>query len=144
VQQFAHSMDKTVETIPEQTIRSLVAHPWPGNIRQLRNVIERAVILSPDSVLRVALSDLQTNSAPVSNLGSARQSEDQRDIRSILQQIERQQILAALEESHWVVAGSNGAANRLGMKRSTLQARMQKLGIVRSERQIEKIASNSF
>jgi formate hydrogenlyase transcriptional activator len=144
VQQFAHSMDKTVETIPEQTIRSLVAHPWPGNIRQLRNVIERAVILSPDSVLRVALSDLQTNSAPVSNLGSARQSQDQRDIRSILKQIERQQILAALEESRWVVAGSNGAANRLGMKRSTLQARMQKLGIVRSERQIEKIASNSF
>ncbi len=144
VQLFAHSMDKTMETIPEQTIRSLVAHPWPGNIRQLRNVIERAVILSPDSVLRVALSDLQTNSAPVSNVRSARQSEDHGNIRCILEQIERQQILTALEESHWVVAGSNGAANRLGMKRSTLQARIQKLGIFRSGKQIEKFPSNSF
>jgi formate hydrogenlyase transcriptional activator len=133
-----------METIPEQTIRSLVAHPWPGNIRQLRNVIERAVILSPDSVLRVALSDLQTNSAPVSNVRSARQSEDHGNIRCILEQIERQQILTALEESHWVVAGSNGAANRLGMKRSTLQARIQKLGIFRSGKQIEKFPSNSF
>jgi formate hydrogenlyase transcriptional activator len=124
VQLVAHSMDKTIETIPEQTIRSLVAYPWPGNIRQLRNVIERAVILSRDSVLRVALSDLQTNNASVSNLGSARQSEDHGKIRCILEQVERHQILAALEESHWVVAGSNGAANRLGMKRSTLQARM--------------------
>jgi len=136
VQQCAQSMDRTMETIPEQTIRSLVAHPWPGNIRQLRNVIERAVILSPDSVLRVALSDLQTNSTSVSNLGSARQCEDQGNIRCILEQVERQQILAALEQSRWVVAGSNGAANRLGMKRSTLQARMQKLGIVRSGRKI--------
>jgi formate hydrogenlyase transcriptional activator len=90
------------------------------------------VILSSGSVLRVALSDLQTNSAPVSNLEC--QSEDHGNIRSILEQIERKQILAALDDAHWVVAGSNGAANRLGMKRSTLQARMQKLGIVRSSR----------
>jgi len=144
VQQFADSMDKTLETIPEDTLRSLVGHPWPGNIRELQNVIERAVILSSGSVLRVVLSDLQTNSTAVSNLGRAAQSEGHRNIRSILEQTERKQILAALEDTHWVVAGSGGAANRLGMKRSTLQARMQKFGIVRRGRQIEKVPPNTF
>jgi len=144
VQQFAHSMDKTMETIPEQTIRSLVAHPWPGNIRELQNVIERAVILSSDSVLRVALSELETNNAPVSNLESTDQSEDHGNIRRILEEIERKQILAALEHTRWVVAGSSGAAARLGMKRSTLQARMQRLGIFRSGRQIEKVLPDTF
>jgi formate hydrogenlyase transcriptional activator len=144
VQQFAHSMDKTMEPFPEQTIRSLVAHPWPGNIRELQNVIERAVILSSDSVLRVALSQLEANNAPVSNLESADQPENHGNIRRILEEIERNQILAALEHTRWVVAGSNGAAARLGMKRSTLQARMQKLGIVRDSRPIEKVPSNAF
>jgi formate hydrogenlyase transcriptional activator len=130
VQQFADSMDKTIETIPEETMRSLVGHPWPGNIRELQNVIERAVILSSGSVLQIALSDIQTNSAPLSNLEC--QSEDHGNIRSILDETERTQILAALQETHWVVAGPNGAAARLGMKRSTLQARIQKLGIARS------------
>src|ERR1700752_2370874 len=75
VQQATHSMDKTIKTIPDETMRSLVSYPWPGNIRELQNVIERAVILSSDSVLRVALSELEANNAPVSNLESADQSE---------------------------------------------------------------------
>ncbi len=144
VQQATHSMDKTIKTIPDETMRSLVSYPWPGNIRELQNVIERAVILSSDSVLRVALSELETNNAPVSNLESADQSEDHGNIRRILEEIERNQILAALEHTRWVVAGSNGAAARLGMKRSTLQARMQKLGIVRNSRRIENVPSNTF
>jgi formate hydrogenlyase transcriptional activator len=141
VQQSAHSMDKTIKTIPDETMRSLVNYPWPGNIRELQNVIERAVILSSDSVLRVALSQLAANNAPVSNLESKDQSEDHGNIRRILEEIERNQILAALEHNRWVVAGSNGAAARLGMKRSTLQTRMQKLGIVRNGRPIEKVPS---
>ena len=142
VQQSAISMDKTIKTIPDETMRSLVSYPWPGNIRELQNVIERAVILSSDSVLRVALPQLEANNAPVSNLESADQSEDHGNIRRILEGIERNQILAALEHTRWVVAGSNGAAARLGMKRSTLQARMQKLGIVRNTRPIEKVPSD--
>jgi formate hydrogenlyase transcriptional activator len=144
VQQSAHSMDKTIKTIPDETMRSLVRYPWPGNIRELQNVIERAVILSSNSVLQVPFSDLQAKNAPVSNLESADQSEDHGNIRGILEEIERKQILAALEHTRWVVAGSNGAAARLGMKRSTLQARMQKLGIVRGSSQIEKVPSNTF
>jgi formate hydrogenlyase transcriptional activator len=144
VQQSALSMDKTIKTIPDETMRSLVSYPWPGNIRELQNVIERAVILSSDSVLRVALPQLEANNAPVSNLESADQSEDHGNIRRILEGIERNQILAALEHTRWVVAGSNGAAARLGMKRSTLQARMQKLGIVRNARPIEKVPSDTL
>jgi len=144
VQQSAHSMDKTIKTIPDETMRSLVGYPWPGNIRELQNVIERAVILSSDSVLRVAPSQLEANNAPVSNLESTDQSENHGNIRRILEEIERKQILAALEHTRWVVAGSNGAAARLGMKRSTLQARMQKLGIVRNSRPVEDIPSNAF
>jgi len=144
VQQSAHSMDKTIKTIPDETMRSLVSYPWPGNIRELQNVIARAVILSSDSVLRVALSQLEANNAPVSNLESTDQSEDHGNIRRILEEIERKQILAALERTRWVVAGSNGAAARLGMKRSTLQARMQRLGIFRRGRQIEKVLPDTF
>jgi formate hydrogenlyase transcriptional activator len=137
-------MDKTIKIIPDETMRSLVSYPWPGNVRELQNVIERAVILSSDSVLRVALSQLEANNAPVSNLENADQSEDHGNIRRILEEIERNQILAALGRTRWVVSGSNGAAARLGMKRSTLQARMQKLGIVRSSRPIENLPSNTF
>jgi formate hydrogenlyase transcriptional activator len=144
VRQSAHSMDKTINTIPDETMRSLVNYPWPGNIRELQNVIERAVILSSDSVLRVALTQLEANNALVSNLESVDPSEDHGNIRRILEEIERNQILAALEHTRWVVAGSNGAAARLGMKRSTLQARMQKLGIVRNSRPIENVPSNTF
>jgi formate hydrogenlyase transcriptional activator len=144
VLQFARHMNKRIDGITSETMSALCNYHWPGNIRELQNVIERAVILSSDSVLRVALSELETNNAPVSNLESSDQSEDHGNIRRILEEVERNQILAALEHTRWVVAGSNGAAARLGMKRSTLQARMQKLGIVRNSRPIENVPSNAF
>ena len=84
-----------------------------------------------------------SNNAPVSNPESTDQSEDHGNIGRILEEIERNQIVAALERTRWVVAGSNGAAARLGMKPSTLQARTQKLGIVRNSRPIENATSNS-
>jgi formate hydrogenlyase transcriptional activator len=132
VQQFARQMNKKIDSIPSETMSVLCEYRWPGNIRELQNVIERAVILSQGPALRVALSDLKSNGAPTSNLESPGKSEDQRNIRKILDETERKQILEALEKTHWVVAGPNGAAIRLGMKRSTLQLRMRKLGIGRS------------
>jgi len=129
VQQFAHSMDKTMETIPEQTIRSLVAHPWPGNIRELQNVIERAVILSSGPELRLEFSDLKTSGATKYDSSG---KPPQGNLQRALQETERRWILNALEQSRWVIAGPHGAAAHLGVKRSTLQARMQKLGITRA------------
>ena len=104
---------------------ALVRYQWPGNVRELQNVIERAVILTPGSVLNVAVGELADRSAasPVAGLPT------RRDIQSVLEETERQHILQALEASNWIIAGPAGAAARLGMKRSTLQARMQKLGV---------------
>jgi formate hydrogenlyase transcriptional activator len=127
---FARQMKKKIESIPSETMRALSGYHWPGNIRELQNVIERAVILSPGPVLRVALADLKTNGAS-SKANDRAESRERRNVQQILAETERQQILGALEESHWIVAGPSGAASRLGMKRSTLQVRMQKLGITR-------------
>jgi len=128
-QQFSRRMNRNVETIPSETMNMLVRYDWPGNIRELQNVIERAVIVSTGPVLKVPLDDLRTRvpSAEPSNLGSA--SEDAGKMRGVLDEAERKQILAALKQAHWVVAGPKGAAALLGMKRSTLQAHMQRLGI---------------
>jgi formate hydrogenlyase transcriptional activator len=105
-------------------MNALVAYQWPGNIRELQNVIERAVILSRGPMLKVPMEELQARvSAPQTVNGNGK------GIRALLDDTERQQILSALEQSNWIVAGPNGAAARLGMKRSTLQSRMQKLGI---------------
>jgi formate hydrogenlyase transcriptional activator len=101
-------------------MNALVSYPWPGNIRELQNVIERAVILSKGPVLNVSLSDLKVKT-PNGSTNSA----------STLAEIEKKHILSVLEETNWVFAGPNGAAARLGIKRPTLQFRMQKLGITR-------------
>ncbi len=112
---------------------ALIDYSWPGNIRELQNVIERAVLVSNGPVLRISLADLKTRPAsakpraPKPEVESSR--EDSQPIRDVLEDVERKQILAALEQSHWIVAGPNGAAARLGLKRSTLQLRMKKLGI---------------
>ena len=129
VQQFTRRMNRSIETIPSETMNTLVRYDWPGNIRELQNVIERAVIVSTGSVLKVPLDDLRTrkSSADASNGISA--SEDARTMRGVLEDAERKQILAALKQTNWIVAGPNGAATLLGMKRSTLQAHMQRLGI---------------
>jgi formate hydrogenlyase transcriptional activator len=121
-QEFSRRMNKKIDTIPSETLRSLARYYWPGNIRELQNVIERAVILSPGPVLRVSLSELKR---PATN-GKAGPSRS-----DTLEEAERKHVLSVLKETNWVLAGPNGAAARLGMKRSTLQYRMGKLGISR-------------
>ena len=134
VQQFSRRLGKTIDAIPAETMTALTRYPWPGNIRELQNVIERAVILTNGPVLSVHIDDLRAPSppAPIEHIPTATSplpSHLARDLRSALEESERQQIMAALEKSNWVVAGPEGAAARLGLKRSTLQSRMQKLGI---------------
>ena len=129
VQQFARRMGRAVDTIPTEAMNVLVHYHWPGNIRELQNVIERAVIVSTGPVLKVPLDDLRSRvpSAQISNGRST--SEDAGKMRGVLEEAERGQILSALKQTNWIVAGPRGAASLLGMKRSTLQAHMQRLGI---------------
>jgi formate hydrogenlyase transcriptional activator len=125
-QQFARRMKKTIETIPAETMGALTEYDWPGNIRELQNLIERAVILSPGPTLNVPVMALN---------GSGRAHAPAREKETeTLEESDRRHILAALESTNWVIAGPNGAAERLGMKRSTLQFRMRKLGIARPTR----------
>ncbi len=130
VKEFSRRNQRVIDTIPSETMQALVRYHWPGNIRELQNVIERAVILSRGPVLNVALAeltpDLASTSAPAI---IAAKSASHESLQEMLEEAERNQILCALEEANGVVAGPNGAAARLGVKRSTLQLRMQKLGI---------------
>jgi formate hydrogenlyase transcriptional activator len=121
VQHFARQMNRAIETIPAETMQALTCYSWPGNIRQLQNLIERAVILSTGTVLRVPLGELRTRITPAQEEGK----------QQTLEQAERAHILATVKETKWVLSGPNGAATRLGMNRSTLQFRMKKLGIAR-------------
>jgi len=117
-------MGRRIETIPSEMMEALVRYPWPGNVRELQNIIERAVILSPGSVLQVPLSDLQKGPT---------ESPSQDSLPLTLADAEREHILGALQEAGWVLGGPKGAAARLGMKRSTLHWKMQKLGITRPD-----------
>jgi AraC-like DNA-binding protein len=111
-------------------MQALVRYHWPGNIRELQNVIERAVIISRGPVLNVALTELAPDMASTSTpVAPTAKSAAHESLQSMLQETERNQILRALEEANGVVAGPNGAAARLGVKRTTLQIKMQKLGI---------------
>jgi formate hydrogenlyase transcriptional activator len=125
-QQFSRRMNRTIHSIPTEAMNALAAYHWPGNIRELQNVIERAVILSSGPVLRVELPDLKQVAAGANGRLKKREESEES---------ERKQILAVLEESHWVLSGPDGAAARLGLKRSTLQYRMNKLGVSRSTHQ---------
>ena len=118
---YARRMNRRIDDIPAETMDALVRYRWPGNVRELQNFIERAVILSPHSVLRAPISELEPfhgNKEPHSPING-------------LAQVERDHILRALEASNWVVGGRNGAAERLGMKRTSLVYRMRKLRISR-------------
>jgi formate hydrogenlyase transcriptional activator len=128
VQLFSRRLGKSIDTISSDAMASLVRYPWPGNIRELQNVIERAVILSSGPVLQVQSEDLRLPATPPA-VAAASSTSETRNMRTMLDDAERQQIVSALEHSNWTVAGPNGAAARLGVKRSTLQSRMQKLGI---------------
>jgi len=121
-QKYGQRMNKEILTIPTEVMNTLTKYHWPGNIRELENFIERAVILSPGPDLRVPLSELKRSleTQHVDAVGT-----------KTLEEAEREHILKVLEETMWVVSGPSGAATRLGMRRTTLQARMQKLGIMR-------------
>ena len=133
VQQYSRQLGKTIDAIPSETMSALTRYPWPGNIRELQNVVERAVILTAGPVLTVRAEDLRApNQSPATSAPPAVPAvaaPNGGNMREALEEAERQQILAALEKSGWIVAGPDGAAARLGLKRSTLQSRMQKLGI---------------
>jgi formate hydrogenlyase transcriptional activator len=124
VEIYARRMGKEIEHIPPETMSALVSYPWPGNIRELQNFIERSVILTSGKVLNPPLKSLQS-AAEAESLGPI-----------TLEDAERDHILKTLEQTRWVVAGPSGAAARLGMKRSTLYFRMQKLGISRTKRDL--------
>jgi formate hydrogenlyase transcriptional activator len=112
---------------------ALCRYHWPGNVRELQNVIERAVILSTGPVLDLDVADLQfPKVARPEERSAIPKFPTNAALHDVLQETERQQILEALKECNWVVAGPHGAATRLGMKRSTLQKRVHKLGIARS------------
>ncbi|HET8924010.1 MAG TPA: sigma 54-interacting transcriptional regulator [Candidatus Acidoferrum sp.] len=131
-QQFSRRMNKVIETIPSTTMDALGRYHWPGNIRELQNVIERAVIISMGPELGLDVADLKfPNASPPGERAAAPNSKTNGALRNVLEETERQQILQALKQCNWVVAGRNGAAAQLGVKRSTLQLRMQKLGITR-------------
>jgi formate hydrogenlyase transcriptional activator len=121
VQQFADSMGKTIETIPEETMRALVRHHWPGNIRELQNYIERGVILSNDGIFEAG--PLETCKPP-----------EQEIVNPTLQEKIRGEIIAACESANWKLGGPEGAAERLGVKRTTLFHKMKRLGIARPAR----------
>jgi formate hydrogenlyase transcriptional activator len=122
VQKFARKVGNTIDMIPSGTMDALRRHPWPGNIRELENVIERAMILSPGPVLRISHNDLSSRIAPGQNTDRAQ----------TLEEVARNHILTVLKETRWILSGPGGAAERLGLNRSTLYFRMKKLGIARS------------
>jgi formate hydrogenlyase transcriptional activator len=121
-QKFAQQMKKPIEKIPTETMAALTEYSWPGNIRELQNLIERGVIISRGSVLEIPLTELKQPAMTAAN---------HKDGPSTLEAVERQHILNALRESGWVIGGPSGAAARLGMNRTTLHARMRKLGVSR-------------
>lgn len=119
-QKFATQMNKTITTIPKSTMARLSELPWPGNIRELQNIVERSVILSQGPELRVPLADLEL--AP---------DVESKSSNLTLEEVQRQEIRRVIRECRGVIGGPTGAAARLGMKRSTLNSRMKKLGIFR-------------
>lgn len=117
VAKFAARLNKPIDSIPAEVMAVLKAHDWPGNIRELQNLIERAVLFSPGSVLRLPL-DLKPTVKPRSE-GASRTLAD----------ADREHILEALKQAQWLIGGQDGAANRLGLPRTTLIYKMRKLGI---------------
>jgi formate hydrogenlyase transcriptional activator len=117
VAKFAGSLNKPIDLIPDEVVAVLKAHDWPGNIRELQNFIERAVLFSPGSVLRLPLDFKQT----------VKQSSESPS--RTLAEANREHILETLKQTGWMIGGQDGAAHRLGLPRTTLVSRMRKLGI---------------
>jgi formate hydrogenlyase transcriptional activator len=120
VDKYARRMSKGIEIIPNEAMQWLQRYTWPGNIRELQNFIERSVILSSDNQLRPPLSELRNKVEHYAATGET------------LDKAEAEHILKVLEQTQWVIGGPRGAALRLGLKRTTLLSKMQRLGISRS------------
>jgi formate hydrogenlyase transcriptional activator len=131
VELYGRRMGKQIEHIPPETMTALISYEWPGNVRQLQNFIERSVILSDGTVLRPPLAELKC-SPEAGSAGAI-----------TLEEAERDHIRKTLEATRWVVAGPHGAAVRLGIPRSTLYFRMQKLGISRFDKDCHLAEQNS-
>jgi len=124
-QKFAQQMKRRIESVPKETMAALTSYHWPGNIRELQNLVERGVILSRGSSLEIPLAELKhSNKVANHNNGS-----------TTLEAVERDHILRILSELNWVIGGPNGAAARLGVNRTTLNHRLRKLGISRPQLQ---------
>ncbi len=124
-QKYARRMKKPIDSIPARAMTALTEYRWPGNVRELENFIERAVILSRDAELEIPLAELKQTARPLA-VGPV-------NGLATLEHAEREHIVRVLGETNWVIGGSEGAAARLGMKRTTLQSRMRKLGITRPQ-----------
>jgi formate hydrogenlyase transcriptional activator len=122
-QRFARRMNKVIETIPEGAMNTLMSWNWAGNVRELENLIERSVILTKGTALSVPLSELQTIDRETT--GSS--------LDRMLETAEREQIMRVLRETRGMMSGPSGAAAKLGVKRTTLQSKMRKLGISRHD-----------
>jgi DNA-binding NtrC family response regulator len=124
VQKYARRMHKRIDTIPVTAMTAMSDYHWPGNVRELENFVERSVILSRDSALQLPLTELgEQKTAPASPASET--------YRSNLKEVEREHILRTLKDTKWRIGGSAGAAARLGMKRTTLQSLVKRLGIDR-------------
>jgi formate hydrogenlyase transcriptional activator len=117
---YARRMGKQIESIPKESMDALSHYAWPGNIRELQNLMERATLLSTGPSLRVPLGEILSDTALGADSGG-----------NALEQAEREQIVRALRTSNWVVGGAHGAAARLGLKRTSLAYKMKKFGISR-------------
>jgi formate hydrogenlyase transcriptional activator len=142
VQKFSRRLNKVVEYVPAEAMTALANYSWPGNIRELENFIERAVLLSPGKELRIPISELLNEpespstaiSSPRAITANGGNNIDEVSAPasiSTLEQAEREHILRALQQTRWRIGGPKGAAALLDMKRTTLQARMRKLNIRR-------------
>jgi formate hydrogenlyase transcriptional activator len=120
---YARRMKKPIDNIPAKAMSALTEYHWPGNVRELENFIERAVILSRGAELQIPLAELKQRTRSTTVIPQ--------DGLVTLEHAEREYIVRALGETNWVIGGPAGAAVRLGMKRTTLQSRMRKLGITR-------------
>jgi formate hydrogenlyase transcriptional activator len=126
-QKYAQRMKKPIDTIPAKAMTALTEYHWPGNVRELENLVERAIILSRGPELEIPLGEFKQRNKLIPTHVPAHTA----GMLSTLEQAEREHILRALGETNWIIGGPTGAASRLGLKRTTLQSRMRKLGIGR-------------